>query len=227
MATPGPTELLDTWEAGSAGNATARATALLRLADGCFSEADALEVDVGARDAALLRLHRSLFGPTLAGVTSCPACADELELALDAGELASSYVPAEPVEAAGLVARLPTGRDLSAAGRAATVAEARTLLAARSTGAELDDDAVAAVSSALGETAGPADALVALRCPSCGHEWEAPLDVAAFVWIEVDAAARATLLEVDALARAYGWTEREVLELPRARRRGYLELVES
>ena len=47
----------------------------------------------------------------------------------------------------------------------------------------------------------------------------------AFVWAEVDAAAQRLLHEVDVLARAYGWTEPEVLALSEARRAAYLRLV--
>jgi hypothetical protein len=53
----------------------------------------------------------------------------------------------------------------------------------------------------------------------------ATLDPAEFLWAAAEAQARRLLLEVDALARAYGWREPDVLALPPARRRAYLELV--
>ena len=51
------------------------------------------------------------------------------------------------------------------------------------------------------------------------------IDIAPALWAEVQAAAERSLLEVDALAREYGWSEAEVMALPHARRAAYLQLV--
>jgi hypothetical protein len=67
--------------------------------------------------------------------------------------------------------------------------------------------------------------LVSLDCPECGAGFDADLDPAAFVWAEVEARARRVLIEVDALARAYGWTEADVLALSESRRAAYLAIV--
>ncbi len=69
------------------------------------------------------------------------------------------------------------------------------------------------------------EVLAGLTCPDCGAAFEAELDVAAFVWAEVDASARRLLHEIDVLARAYGWTESEVLALTERRRSSYLRIV--
>ena len=65
----------------------------------------------------------------------------------------------------------------------------------------------------------------ALDCPQCAAHWQAPLDVGDMVWQKVRAAAERVLLDIDALARAYGWTEREVLRLSPMRRAAYLQMV--
>jgi hypothetical protein len=66
---------------------------------------------------------------------------------------------------------------------------------------------------------------VSMQCPDCGHGWDARFDIWTFLWEEVEARSRALLMDVHALARAYGWSEADVLGLPEARRRAYLELV--
>jgi hypothetical protein len=70
---------------------------------------------------------------------------------------------------------------------------------------DLSPAALAAATAAM-ETADPL-ALIELggACPHCGHAWTAFLDVAAFVWREVQHWAQRTLQEVHLLARAYGW----------------------
>jgi hypothetical protein len=52
-----------------------------------------------------------------------------------------------------------------------------------------------------------------------------PFDAASFVFSEIRHRAHQLLLEVDALARAYGWREEDILRLPDARRELYVGLV--
>jgi hypothetical protein len=46
-----------------------------------------------------------------------------------------------------------------------------------------------------------------------------------FVWAELEAQAHRLLHEIDVLARAYGWSEPEVLALGERRRAAYVSLV--
>jgi hypothetical protein len=64
-----------------------------------------------------------------------------------------------------------------------------------------------------------------LACPDCGHGWTAVMDCADVLWSELRARAERLLLDVDALARAYGWSETRILRLSEARRWAYLQLV--
>jgi hypothetical protein len=70
-----------------------------------------------------------------------------------------------------------------------------------------------------------ADMAFDVHCAACGHAWSAELDVASFVWDEIDARARHLLDEVHLLASAYGWSESDILTLPESRRAAYLERV--
>ena len=72
-----------------------------------------------------------------------------------------------------------------------------------------------------------ADVVLTLTCPNCAALAQEPFDVAEFLWIEVCSWAEQTLDDVDALARAYGWPEHEVLALSPWRRQRYVELVET
>jgi hypothetical protein len=72
-----------------------------------------------------------------------------------------------------------------------------------------------------------ADARVALECAGCGHRFERPLDIGGYLWDELDDWAGRTLAEVHVLARAYGWSESEILALSAPRRRHYLACVQE
>jgi len=70
-----------------------------------------------------------------------------------------------------------------------------------------------------------ADINLSLSCEDCGHSWLANFNIGSFLWDEIDVRARALLAEVHGLARAYGWTEPEVLALSPQRRAAYLDMV--
>ena len=53
------------------------------------------------------------------------------------------------------------------------------------------------------------------------------IDVGAALWAEVQRAAELSLIEIDTLARAYGWSEDEVMRLAPMRRAAYLQIVEG
>lgn len=89
----------------------------------------------------------------------------------------------------------------------------------------LDETTRAAVEAAMAEADPLAMLLVAVSCPSCGVDFEADVDPGAFVWAEVEAAAVRLLHDVDLLARAYGWTEQDVLALSDPRRAAYARLA--
>jgi hypothetical protein len=89
---------------------------------------------------------------------------------------------------------------------------------------ELEDAALAALSEALLAADPMVDLEFAVKC-MCGHRWTTLLDPAVFVWSEVSAAAARLLREVDRLARAYGWSQGDILEMSAARRGAFLELV--
>jgi hypothetical protein len=81
------------------------------------------------------------------------------------------------------------------------------------------------LNDALAEADPQADIELALACPACGQVSRHEFDVLAFFWSELQAWARNLLLEVHALAQAYGWTEPQVLALSPRRRRLYLEIL--
>lgn len=277
MAITQATELLATWEAGLDRTFDGRALLLHHAArpdTGGDSEA-LLSLPVGAREADLFALRRSLFGERMQVRLECESCGADMEFDLDAGEFARSLrVPeAAPVRIAedGWVVefRVPNVADLTAAARHA---DARRALLARCVVSVVRDGEVTPGGVPRGvadgvrhgvadgvphgaddgvptgvpgggalvdvlppsvqrriaeaaETADPAaDVTLNINCPECGTATRAELDIASYLWTELDAWARDLLLDVHLLATAYGWSEPEILALSPLRRRYYLEL---
>ena len=193
---------------------------------------------LGARNAALLALRVSLFDRAWPLRSRCPACGMDCEFVADCFALAEQLnaVAGSPsaasVDCSGrsFALRAPTVDDLREISASADArSAARTLLARCVSGDmtvdELDEDTAAALEAQLERLDPGAVVSFALRCPSCGYAWSAAIDVGDALWSEVQRAAERSLVEIDALARAYGWREREVLRLSPTRRAAYLQLV--
>ncbi|MFI7019162.1 hypothetical protein [Streptomyces sp. NPDC050164] len=241
MAITGAAELLATWEAGLAEAPNGRALLLHRTARPDADAASLPVLPVGEREADLFALRRALFGERMQVRLACSACGEDMEFDLDAGELARSLAgrgaPGDSVvrvrqDGWDVEFRLPGVADLTAAARAAdprAALLARCLVSAVRDGAavgagELPVPVQRRIAEAV-EAADPgADVTLNIACPECGEPTRAELDIASYLWTELDAWARDLLLDVHLLATSYGWSEPEILALSPLRRRYYLEL---
>lgn len=226
--------LLRAWELGRDRHPIDRGLLLHALAEP-DADPDALaDQPLGQRNRALFALRAATFGRQLPAWLDCPACGERLELSLDSASFDTLAAPAEgPVEVAGLRLRLPTSRDLAAlAGdTSADGAALRLLEHCLITAPGAPTPALAplldAASEALEQADPWADLLFASTCCACGHAWDVRLDIAAFLWEELDAHAQRLLDEVHLLASAYGWPEADILALSAPRRAAYLQRVEG
>ncbi|MEV5319995.1 hypothetical protein AB0K92_20450 [Streptomyces sp. NPDC052687] len=238
MAITGAAGLLAAWEAGLAAPPAGRALLLHRTARPDLDDGTLPELPVGEREADLFALRRALFGERMQVRLECAACGADMEFELDAGQFARTPgdrpEPVVRVEHEGwrVVFRLPGVADLTVAAR---TADPRAALLARCVvAAEHGGRAVAAADlpapvqrriAEAAEAADPgADLTLSVACPECGQATRAELDIASYLWTELDAWARDLLLDVHLLATAYGWSEPEILALSPLRRRYYLEL---
>lgn len=235
-----PAEVLDLCDRGHGRSATVRALLLLAAGSPGAEWEDLLALPLGERDRRLLRLRAATLGPHLEAQARCPACRETAEIDLDTADLLATgeAVPELEVQqdALRLRVRPAASDDLLAAESCGGMEEARRRIAGRCLlDAWRGDEPLAVeeltardleiISGALAAADPGAELLLELRCPSCGAVWNELLDVAAFVWAELESRSRRVLVEVHLLARAYGWREADVLALSPSRRRRYLELL--
>jgi hypothetical protein len=235
-------DILELWLEGQGLHAVDRA--LLTLHQGCpeYSHEALAELSLGQRDALLLELHALTFGDRLDACVECPECGERLEFSTSCRALrVESSEPAGPRTLAidGLDVRLRplNSRDLAATVPIATVEEARRIWVRRcaapvgmSSEVELEalPDAVQReIADRLLALDPQAEVLFDLRCPACSHGWQNAFDIVSFLWIEVQTQAQRISREVDALARTYGWAEKDILDMSDGRRRLYLHMASS
>lgn len=135
-----------------------------------------------------------------------------------------------------IACRLPNSLDLLSLAHCLNEERARHTLLARCllratrdgeeiSGEELPEDVWRAVEERMAETDAQADVRLALSCTRCAGKWEEIFDINSFFWTEINAWAMRLLGEVHTLARAYGWRERDILEMGARRREFYLNAV--
>lgn len=238
-------DILAVWEQGQRGSPARRPLLVLAAAGVDADWQELLEMPLGRRQRLLLEVRDATVGPMAELFIECPGCAGQLEYDLDTaerrpeptGEAAAEVFEVE-VDELVLELRLPNTADLVAiegmwdADAARRLLFERCLLSARRRGDMVQPDAlgaevVEAAAEAMAEHDPGAEMVLDLACPLCGHQWKDSFDVAAHFWREIDVQARRLLREIDCLARAYGWTEGQILALSGFRRRCYMELIAS
>ncbi len=221
-------QLLDGWETFRGQPMPVRAAALAALLTD-QPLAEVMRWSVARRDHALFDFRAQIFGDRVEAVTFCPACAEQLEMHLALAQIAPAQGAAARsafrtlrIGGTRIRCRLPNSEDLLAVASLTDIAEAREQLIARCVQSD-DPDLREQAASLLAHQAD--DVQLDLTCPACGHAWQTPFDIAAFVWRELDDWAERTLHEIHVIAGAYGWSESEILELGARRRQTYVEMI--
>lgn len=224
-------DIVRAWDWGRDKHPVDRALVLLALAQPEQGREALADLSVGQRNGRLLALRQALLGPTMRGMATCAACGTALTFTAPVAAFQNDEPAAleHTLEHEGqrLRFRLPTSRDLaSVAGlpedEGGRLLLARCLLEASD---ELPESLAPALAEAIGDLDPMAETRMRLTCAQCGHRWSALFDIGSFLWAELEGLARRLLEEVAALARAYGWSESEILGMSTARRQVYLELA--
>lgn len=247
---PAPATVLDVWEAGLPRTPAARAVLLLEAA----GERDAGAWPVGRGQLALLAAWCGT-DHGLEVLADCPGCGAVLDLAVDpallasaggaaggtAGETSDGTAGGGPVTVTdgdyAVTAHPPTVGDLAALSPGDDAETRRRQLLARCVTeatlagepvppGSLPERLVDLVEAALEEADPAADIRLALACPECAATWSESLDPLELTWSSVERAARRLAVDVHRLARAYGWSEPEILALSPFRRQLYLSAIE-
>lgn len=235
-------DILATWELAERQHPLDRALTLLASAAPGESRATLADLPLAERDRRLWNLREELFGGQIEAQVKCPHCAHSLTFECRVADLRSAAPKTENAWAAiahagrTLHFRLPSSRDLAAVAELRDPANARQQLALRclvepALLSEVDlenffsTERLADLGRQMTQLHPQAETRLHFTCPECEKAWSDVLDVADFLWTELAAKARQLLLEVDALARVYGWNESEILRLSPTRRAAYLKLA--
>ena len=219
-------QVLNIWESGLEQHPLDRALTMLMYSGHSREELGRLAM--GSRDAMLWRVRSRLFGERLPGYSECVRCGSPAEFMLPSGSFPFDAGP-EPEQVfestTGARFRLPTSLDLASILQIRDASDARRELLLRCVEPPVDDASLEKISQEMAERDPGGCIEMRLTCPACETVWTAAFDMASFFWMELNVYAKRLLAEVDALARAYGWSEQTILDLSPVRRKLYLDMV--
>lgn len=189
---------------------------------------------VADRDYLILQLRRLAVGDQVQAVSHCRACSKKMDIDFHLNEVPVERRPqrvsAYKVELSGRVIqfRLPTGGDQEAILDIAGDEMAEELLSRcllDHGGKSLSAEEKSAVIAEMERYAPQLDLELDLTCPECKEHFVLPIDTTAFFLDEMAQKDNELLREVHTLAFHYHWSETEILQLERRRRRAYLQLL--
>lgn len=198
----------------------------------------AADLTAADRDRVLAAVLERAFGASVSSTVRCARCEARFDLDFSLRDLAAA-ADAEAAAAGILLGadgtlalpdgrryRLPTGRDECACLRLAPDEAARAMLEACALdGVRPGDDET--VPTLMRAAAPVLDTELDARCPECGAAQSIRFDVQSYLLAALAGEALQLTAEVHRLAKAYGWSRREILRLPRSRRRAHVALVEA
>jgi hypothetical protein len=237
-------ELLYTWEVALRAHSVEQAITILEMALPEVPRGELIALSVGQRDARLLSIREATFGTRLDGFAECPACQARLEFAFNVSDIrvlpenriSAKQAQEVAIEGFNLRYRLPDSSDLAQIVCFQDVMVARDLLLQRCVlqarqenveveVAALPESVIAILGRYMLESDPQAEVQIDLSCAVCSHNWLVNFDIVQFFWSEICAQAKRLMREVHMLARAYCWSEADILAMSAARRQFYLEMV--
>jgi len=210
---------------------------------------------VGDREFLMLKLREMTLGTRLDAVVRCPApdCGVRMDLKLNLDDFCAEAAPISSlffaldcpdqnpdVNEISVEFRLPTGADQDAVALGVGVDEAsavRKLLARTisriNSQSPVEEQAVATlpegvqrrIEEQMEKLAPQGFVELEITCLECQELFSVPFDPASFFLAEIMGGRQSLEREVHFLAWHYHWRERDILALPRRKRRRYIELI--
>jgi hypothetical protein len=237
-------DLLTIWEEGLDQPLLEKTMRLLARACSVSDHNDIGLLSIGERDARLLQLREWLFGNRLMNMAYCSKCKEPVEWETTTETLHLQQLPDTLAVRSfmlekddySITFRLPNTHDISNARADMTYpADQKKLLTDCIVGIskkgkkykekKLPDELLDALSRRMEEEDPQADIRMHIQCPACSHQWQATFDIVSFLWAEIHNWAQRMMQEVYLLARSFGWSEKDILDMSSRRRQLYLQMI--
>ena len=202
------------------------------------------DLSIGDRDTRLLKFREWIFGSRLINMAHCPTCNNVVEWEANVDDILlkdletnkdrKTYI--HESEGYTINFRLPNSYDIINATKIQNQSDdASAFISAcilnivnsnvENPQSDLPQKIFQEISRQMSEADPQAEISMVLNCPDCNNQWNAPFNILNYLWLEIDNWAKHILKEVVVLARHFGWSEKEILNLSFQRRQYYMEMI--
>lgn len=235
-------DLLAFWEIGLGKPLIERSLWLISLTHPAFDFSRVAAMPIGERDAHLLTIRENLFGPVFNNTADCPKCRQKVEWETTVDAI--RVLPPPSSMNGGLYSleydgnliqfRLPNSADIMEVmalekGISKEEVLLRRCIEPGSLPAAYSNEMPEALENVLVqemEACDPqSDIMMAISCPECRHNWDMTFDIMSYLWAEIEDLATHLLQDIFLLAKNFGWSEKDILEMGSFRRSLYLKML--
>lgn len=236
-------DLLAAWERGIDRPLIEKNLHFLTVVYPEMSPSELWSMPIGDRDARLLNLRERLFGSTLRNAGVCPECNLKIEW-----EVALNILKLQPIQTDNLFQpilvkfnggqvtfrRLNSLDLLDLSTYSDREKGINTLIRKCIIQSDIDisteqipKNLKDSIIQKMEEADPQADIRMEVSCPDCFHQWSMTFDILEYLWVEINDWARRMIRDIGLLARYFGWSEKEILELSGFRRQLYLNMIKG
>lgn len=244
MKLPVAADLLTLCEQGMNLSLLHKTLLLIELAYPELEPQEVKELSIGARDVRLFHLREWMFGSLFRNTIGCPECAMLMEWEMNMEDIVmfsqySEETGGEHSLTSGnykVRFRLPNSIDVSEALRTNFPQPGSDFLlqkcileikqkSKKNRVSKLPIKLMNSLSAKMEELDPAADIRMKITCPNCAFRWEARFDIMSYLWVEIENWTQRILGDVVLLAKNFGWSENEILNLDAARRQRYVDMI--
>ena len=234
-------QLLEVWENTWNKSPLERSIHLINAASSHSDLNRIAHYSIGERDARLLLLRKWMFGNRLSNLSNCPSCAEKVEWEMNVEEISlqnlregtNKEVFELDHDDFQIKYRLINSLDMLNK----NFTDARSLInncivEVRKGNEEfekvdLPDTIYSAIEREMYQADPQAHIGISLDCPSCEHAWSASFSIMQYIWIEIEVWAKHLLRDIYLIAKNFGWSERDILNMNPNRRQLYLQMIDK
>lgn len=230
--------ILNVWDYCVGKNQTFKGVALASLVFNEADHSDVLNWSIEKRDVALFHVRKKFFGNQFNNISHCPKCAETVEwdFYFHQMEIPSLKGTPDNVEISvdvtdyNLMVRLPNSDDLFVNNEIQIIQNCILNLneyKALSRNQKIPDVLINQINDRFNESCQASNITYNLNCVACKHEWQVVFDIVSYLWKEIDQWAKGFLDQIGLLAKTFGWSESEIINMSENRRNHYLNLIYS
>jgi hypothetical protein len=228
--------ILNVWDQCVGKNQPYKGVALASLASAERDRGNIVNWSIEKRDVALFHVRKTLFGNQFQNLSHCPECAQTVEWDFSFHQMGIPRLNEIPdnveipitIGENNVLLRLPNSEDLFRNDAKQIIQNCilhPPVNGAQEVDKQMPDEILNEINNEFNKICRASNISYSLSCVECKHEWQVSFDIVSYLWKEIDHWAKRFMDQIAVLAKNFGWSESDIINMPENRRNHYLNLV--